>query len=41
MKAEVVELVDAADSKSAGGNSVRVQVPPSAMKILLASIGVL
>lgn len=26
----MVELVDAADSKSAGGNSMRVQVPPSA-----------
>jgi hypothetical protein len=29
-QAGVVELVDAADSKSAGGNSMRVQVPPSA-----------
>ncbi len=27
----MVELVDAADSKSAGGNPVRVQVPPSAI----------
>ncbi len=26
-----MELVDAADSKSAGGDSVRVRVPPSAI----------
>jgi|GEM_PF-1260071 hypothetical protein len=28
-KAEVAELVDAADSKSAGSNVLGVQVPPS------------
>ena len=28
--AEVMELADVLDSKSSGGNTVRVQVPPSA-----------
>ncbi len=36
--AEVVKLVDAADSKSAGGNSMRVRFPPSAnLKLLKES----
>jgi hypothetical protein len=33
IQAEVVKLVDAADSKSAGGNPMRVQVPPSARRV--------
>ena len=32
IKAEVVKLADALDSKSSGSDTVRVQVPPSAPK---------
>lgn len=32
-QAGVVKLVDALDSKSSRGNSVRVQFPPSALRI--------
>ena len=37
IEAEVAELVDAADSKSAGGNPVGVRLPPSAIEVITGS----